>query len=123
MISWMKSWVIWLRLAFLMARKRWWGEELRRLRADYEANETAMKELALKYRTSLGQMARLARKHGFQPRRISKNNPKLSAMRARRAQLKARIDKIDLELRRLDSKIRFLEAVNSGNSGDQDSAR
>lgn len=97
-----------------MAKKRWWGSELAKLRADYENPELLLVEVAKKNRTSIGGLARLARQHGWKARYISPRNPKLSAMKQRKRVLEARIEGISTELRRLDLKIRFLENLNAG---------
>lgn len=95
--------------------RRWWGANLEALRLDYENPERPLKRIIIKHRTSLGQVARLAKRHGWMPRRPKAKSPKMAALQQRKRYLSIKIGEMTEELRRLDSKITFLETINGGN--------
>ncbi len=95
-----------------MAKRRWWGLELSRLRADYENCKIPMKKVAEKHRTSLGTIARLARKHEWNPRRGWTNplSPTIGALKIRKAFLIKRRENDLQEIERVEHKINHLIA-------------
>lgn len=95
-----------------MAKKRWWGLELSRLREDYESSKLPMKKVAEKHRTSLGTVARLARLHKWEPRRAWTNpaNPTIGALKIRKAFLIKRREMDLEEIGRVEHKINHLIA-------------
>ncbi len=80
---------------------RWWGSQLDDLRKDYLNPRLKMKEIAAKYGTSMGQIARLAKKHRWQGRRV-RNQPvmelRLKKLVAKTEKLKARMKLMQLDI-------------------------
>lgn len=98
-----------------MGKKRWWGEELANLKADYEGRDLTLLKMVSKYNTSLGQIARLARKHKWVPRRLalpkSYKNPEIEKMRDRRDYLQKIIGTMSREMAQIEHRIRFLTGL------------
>lgn len=89
-----------------MAKKRWWGAELEALRADYANWKMPLREIALKYKTNPGQIARLRLLHRW-PMRVTRNpTDRIKRLKARREYLRRRIRVDETEIMRIDARIR-----------------
>lgn len=99
-----------------MGSRRWWGQELANLEADYGNFGMTVVEVARKNRTNIGTVARLARRHKWPPRRSSAKDPRLPALKLRRYQIGKRIELYQREMEKLDHRIKFLESL-SGKQG------
>lgn len=95
-----------------MGKKRWWGQELLKLRVDYESRKLSVIEVAKKHRTSLGTVARLARQHGWTSRRewVNPQKPTLQALKLRKAFLIKRREDDLRDLESIEHKINHLVA-------------
>lgn len=101
-----------------MGHKRWWGDELDRLRFDYENHRIPMQKLAERYKTGLGTIARLAKSHGWPPRRVSAKDPRSRAMARRRVLLQRKIDGLQKEVTILDRKLKLIGVLSGGGRPD-----
>lgn len=95
-----------------MGKKRWWGEALEKLKADYENPAIPMVVVAKKHKTSLGQLANLVNRHGWTPRRLPPGSLTIASMKARKRLLEARLETHQRELTRINQRLNFLDTVN-----------
>lgn len=96
-----------------MGKNRWWGSELEKIRKDYERSTLTVTQIVKKHGTSLGQLAKLAKKHQWISRRGLRRNSRLPALKIRRVNLGKKIEKYQREYKELDNKIRFIESLSS----------
>lgn len=94
-----------------MGKKVWWGNKLKNLQADYGNPGIPMVEVARKHGTTLGNIDRLAKIHGWPRRRLTQTG-KMSGLKLRRWVLARRVQKYQREISQIDQKIKFMENLN-----------
>lgn len=93
--------------------RRWTGDLLSALEASYKDDTHTLKQVAKRHTTTIGNVARLAKKHNWSRRRPSGKDPRVSMMKQRRDYVQKRIREFTRELDQLNAKLKFIETLSA----------
>lgn len=101
-------------------RRRWTGDRLARLKADYEAGTQPLRALASTHNISAQRITQYSRKFNWTPRRpgqqrLGRNFDQLPSLIDRRRRVRDKIKALNQELHQLDRRIFAVQAANPEN--------